>query len=97
MQRPLVQFAEFLSSNDVRNQDKDDFIFLMLCIGLRKQILQNRNLGQSRNPAQRFDILILQKSTQQIYFAFLQPDFMLDLSLSDYWLVDAANVDPRRH
>ena len=60
LQRPLVQFAEFLSSNDVRNQDKDDFIFLMLCIGLRKQILQNRNLGQPRNPGQGLGVLVLQ-------------------------------------
>ena len=56
------------------------------------KLLQNWNVRQARNSAQRLGLLVFQNSAQQVDFAFLQADFMLDLALPDYGLVDAADI-----
>ena len=81
-----------MPAHDVRDQRKHNFVLAMLGIGLREQILQNWNVRQARNSAQRLGLLVFQNSAQQVDFAFLQADFMLDLALPDYGLVDAADI-----
>ena len=43
-------------------------------------------------PAQRFGLLVFHDSAEQVGFAVLQADFMLDLALSDDGLADATDV-----
>ena len=76
----------------MRNQNEDDFILPMLGVGLRKQILQQRDRSESRNSAQGSRLLVFENPSEQIHFAIFKPDFMLDLALSNDWLIDAADV-----
>ena len=81
-----------MSAHDVRDQHKHNFVFTMLGIGLREQVLQDWNVRQTRNSAQRLGLLVFQNSAQQVDLAFLQADFMLDLALPDHRLVNAADI-----
>jgi hypothetical protein len=92
LQRLLIQVSEFPGPHNVRDHGKDDLVFLVLDVALGEQIFQDGNLRQSRNPTQRTDVLILQDSTQQVHFAFLQPNLMLNLPLPDHGLADASDV-----
>ena len=81
----------------MRDQHKHDFVLAMFGIGLRKQILQQRDGSEAGNPAQRLCLLVLENSAQEVDLTVLEADFMLDLSLSDDWLIDAADVHARSH
>src|SRR5258706_7773180 len=81
----------------MRNQHKDDFVFAMLGVGLRKQILQNGYGSEAGNTAQRPGLLVFEDAAQKVYFTIFQTDFMLDLALANNRLVDAADIYARSH
>src|SRR6266566_6424522 len=69
----------------------------MLRGSLTKQVFQDRNLRQSGNPGETLGLQVLQHSAHKVGFAFAQPDDVLDLSLADDRLRDAANVRVAGH
>ena len=90
--RLFVQVGHISRPDDVRNQGKDNFVFLVLDVALRKQIFQDGDLGQSWNTAQRSNVLIFQNSAEDIYFAFLEANFVFDLALANDRLADPADI-----
>src|SRR5580704_771890 len=88
----LVHLVHISTANDMRHDSEDDFIFRMILRGLTKEILEDRNLRQSRNAGQRLGLLVFHDAAEQVGFAVFQADFMLDLALADDGLADAADV-----
>src|SRR5206468_6975419 len=78
--------------NDVWNQGKDDFIFLVLYVALGEEVFQDRNLCQPGNAVERPDVLIFQNTAQDVDFSFFKPNFVLDLALADDRLADASDI-----
>ncbi len=76
----------------MRNQRKDNLVFLVLDVALGKKVFQDRNLRQPGNAVQRPDILVFQYSAQNVHFSFFEANFMLDFPLADDGLADAADV-----
>jgi hypothetical protein len=79
---------------------KHDFAIHHIGILLPKQILQDWDLGQSRNTGQSLHILLLQHPAKQTHLAILQPNFVLHFPLTDHRFGDPANrliVDHRRY
>ncbi len=63
----------------------------------REEIFQERNLRQSRECRSALGLLVFQDSAEQVDFAFLQADLVLDLALPDDRLADAADILERSH
>ena len=88
----LIYFANVSSADDVRNNGEDDLIFRVILRSLSEEIFQDGDLGQAGNSAERFGRLIFHDSAEEVGFAILQADLVLDFSLSNDGLADAANV-----
>ena len=76
----------------MRNKREHDFIFTMLGGGLAEQMTQNRNLRKPWNPSQGFRRAVFQHSAQQIDLALLKANLVLNFSLANDGLTDAADV-----
>ena len=92
LQRLFIQVGDLPCPNDVWNQGKDDFIFLVLHVALGEEVFQDRNLCQPGNAVERPDVLIFQNTAQDVDLSFFEPNFMLDLALADDRLADATNI-----
>src|ERR1700676_5376118 len=88
----LVHLVVFVAAHNVRNQDEDGLGFRMIGGALPEEIFQDGNLGESGNAGQRLGLRVLEHAAEHVDFAFLQSDFVLDLSLPDHGLADAADV-----
>ena len=76
----------------MRDDGKNNLVFAIIGGGLAEQILENRNLSQSRNAAERFRLLVFQNSAQKVHFPIFEPNLMLHLALPDNGLSNSANV-----
>ena len=63
----------------------------MIFLLVGRQVLQQRNLAQSRNPVQRGGINLLEQPAKNAHFAFAQSDVLIEFLLSDNWLLNSAN------
>src|SRR5690348_1875532 len=90
--RALVDLIHICAANDMRNDGKNDLILPVILAGLAKQVLQDRNLRQPRDAAQRPRLLVFQNSAQQVRLSIFQTDLVLDLALADDRLADAADT-----
>src|ERR1700704_1742381 len=88
----LIQVGKFLAAHDVRDEDENDFVFLVLDVSGGEQVLEQRNLREARQSAEGLDVLVLEDAAEKIDFAFLQANFVLDFALTDDGLRDAANI-----
>ena len=88
----LIHFIYISAANNMRDDGEDNFVLAMLGVGLAEQILENRNLSQSGNTAERFRLLVFQNSAQEVHFPIFEPNLMLHLALPDNGLSNSANV-----
>src|SRR5216684_9044715 len=88
----LIDFIYISAANDMRDDGEDNFVLAMLGVGLAEQILENRNLSQSRNAAERFGLLVFQNSAHKVHFTIFEPNLMLYLALPDHGLANSADI-----
>ena len=90
--QPKIVVGDFLRTNDVRRDSKDNFVLPPIFLLLSEQILQYRDPGQPRITAQRLTLGVLENATDQVDFSIAQAGFMLDATLADNRLADAADI-----
>src|ERR1700731_1089478 len=88
----LIHFIDISAANDMGDDGKNNLVFAIIGGSLTEQILENRNLSQSRNAAERPRLLVLQNSAQKVHFPIFEPNLMLHLALPDNGLSNSANV-----
>src|SRR6185437_8881274 len=65
----------------------------MIDLFASEQILENWNLSEAWNSAVAPLVLVLEDPAYKIDFAFFQPNLMIDFSLADDRLGDAADIN----
>src|ERR1700716_4205497 len=88
----LIDFIYISAANNMRDDGKNNLVFAIIGGRLTEQILENRNLSQSRNAAERFGLLFFQNSAQKVHFPIFEPNLMLHLALPDNGLSASANI-----
>ena len=76
----------------MRNEDEDNLILPAVDVLVSEDILQNRDLSQTRNARKAPIILIFKDTADHIHFAFAEADLMVDLALAENWLLNATDI-----
>ena len=76
----------------MRRDGKDNFVLPPVLGLLPEQIFQDRNFRQPGIATERVRLRIFQNPTHQVDFSIAQASFMLDATLADNRLADAADV-----
>src|SRR4249920_1608964 len=72
--------------------DNQDLIFRIGQVFAGKKVAQQGQAGESGPSRYRLGLGTLGQSAEDAYFAFLQPNVMVNPSLADDWLLHASNV-----
>src|SRR4029077_16823548 len=80
-----------VSNNMRRNYDKN-FLILGFHVLLRSKVTQERNIRESRPAGNGFAIRPLDQAAEDINFAVLQPNIVLDFPRADHRLTDSAYI-----
>src|SRR5579872_383059 len=94
---PLIHFVHVRTPNNVGHNRENDLAFCVVLLSLPKQILQDWDLRQAGNAAQRLGSLIFHHSAENIGLSILQANVLLDFSLTDNRLADAADAGLAGH
>ena len=78
--------------HDVRNQDDQDFILFVIDRVAGKEVFEKGNLCQTGYAVDRIRVGLLDQPAEDVDFAVLQANVMLDAALADDRLVDSADV-----
>src|ERR1700730_10485698 len=88
----LIAFIYISAANDMRDDGKNNLVFAIIGGSLTEQILEDRNLSQSRNAAEGFRLLVFQNSAQKVHFPIFEPNLMFHLALPDKGLSNSADI-----
>ena len=69
---PEIVVGDFLRTNDVRRDGKDNFVLPPIFLLLSEEIFQYRYSGQPGITAQRLTLGILEDATDQVHFSIAQ-------------------------
>jgi hypothetical protein len=83
--------GRFLSADNVRSDGENDLYLLASDIFLAKEVFQNGKSGEPRIAAEGAGLLIFENAADQADFTVFQAGFMLDATLTDGGLGNAAN------
>src|SRR5256885_12562295 len=84
--------SPFLRPVDGGGNTKNTFFLPPIFGLLSEQIFQYRDSREPGITAQRVTLGILQNATDQVHFSIAQAGFMLDATLADNRLADAADI-----
>ena len=95
--RPGRQAAQVLradsgKANDVRSNHNQDVVLLQFFRVLREMVVEYREFSCPGNSSDVVGLDPLDEPAKHAHFALFQTNVMLDFSLADYGLIDAADI-----